>query len=69
MVEKKILQSKIRLLTLSVSKNLIEQSDIQNEFNTQNAKIASITKKTLVIGIDVGSLHTDRRLCGIQGNT
>ena len=24
-------------------------------FNTQNAKIASITEKTLIVGIDVGS--------------
>ena len=25
------------------------------KYNTQNAKIASITEKTLIVGIDVGS--------------
>lgn len=34
-------------------------------YNTQNAKIASITEKTLIIGIDVGSeTHYARLLAG-----
>ena len=34
-------------------------------YNTQNAKIASITEKTLIVGIDVGSeTHYARALTG-----
>ena len=34
-------------------------------YNTQNAKIASITEKTLIVGIDVGSeTHYARVLTG-----
>ena len=28
------------------------------KYNTQNAKIESITEKTLIVGIDVGVKHT-----------
>ena len=39
-------------------------------YNTQNAKIASITEKTLIVGIDVGSVTHyarafDRRITSI----
>ena len=43
------------MLTLQVSTNLIEQRVSEMKYNTQNAKIASITEKTLIIGIDIGS--------------
>ena len=39
-------------------------------YNTQNAKIASITEKTLIVGIDVGSeTHYARPLTGAITST
>ena len=56
MVDKKIPQSKIRLLTLTrLVKILLNREVSKMNCNTQNAKIASITEKTLIVGIDVGS--------------
>ena len=34
--------------------------------NTQNAKIASITEKTLIIGIDVGSERSEEHTSELQ---
>ena len=56
MVDKKIPQSKLRLLTLTrLVKILLNREVSKRNCNTQNAKIASITEKTLIVGIDVGS--------------
>ena len=55
MVDKKIPQSKIRLLTFGwLVKILFNREVSKMNYNTQNAKIASITEKTLIVGIDVG---------------
>ena len=56
MVDKKIPKSKLRLLTLTrLVKILLNREVSKRNCNTQNAKIASITEKTLIVGIDVGS--------------
>ena len=56
MVDKKIPQSKIRLLTFGrLVKILFNREVSKMNYNTQNAKIASITERTLIVGIDVGS--------------
>ena len=55
-MRKKIPQSRIRLLTLTrLVKILLNREVSKMNCNTQNAKIASITEKTLIVGIDVGS--------------
>ncbi len=33
------------------------------KYNTQNAKIASITEKTLIVGIDVGKIIRTFLIC------
>lgn len=55
MVEKKIPQSKIRFTDLPVGKILSDREVSTMNHNTQNKKIASITEKTLIVGIDIGS--------------
>lgn len=51
----KIPQSTIRLLTGRLVKILLYREVSTMKSNTQNAKIESITEKTLVLGIDVGN--------------
>ena len=50
----KILQCKIRLLTNRLVKILLNRTVSKMNYNTQNSKIASITERTLIIGMDVG---------------
>ena len=52
--EKRIPQCNIRFADPQKLANP-SQKGIQMKSNTQNAKIAAITEKTLIIGIDVGS--------------
>lgn len=56
MVDKKIPQSKIRFADFArLVKILLNREVSKMNCNTQNAKLGTITEKTLVVGIDVGS--------------
>ena len=54
-MKEKIPRSKIRIADLPVGKSKSNREVSEMKSNTQNAKIAAITEKTLIIGIDVGS--------------
>ncbi len=54
-MDEKIPQCKIRFADWAVGKILNHREVSEMNCNTKNAKIAAITEKTLVVGIDVGS--------------